>query len=273
MKNSYSYTCAIFAILTIQLILVSDVYASNDVGAAVFCPNNFDPSVDTANEISLARTTCTYIKNMLSAKYGYVYFATDSSCTVNYYLATLQSIQTIYDQAVVFSKGHRGVPFLYYNPPNTNHFSLLDYYGSNVIDDTIYGRTSSENVFTFIWHCQTAQHYQYGVIPHDNYGYYGMPYCWTHNAYMYAWGTSGSQVFLGWVDGSPQFETPAEGSYNYAHVAYLFWYHVCNGAQVDEALDNIAQTVFGDASYLQCAQLKDKLVVYGNRDLTLPAEW
>ena len=75
---------------------------------------------------------------------------------------------------------------------------------------------------------------------------------------MYAWGTSGSQVFLGWVDGSPQFETPAEGSYNYAHVAYLFWYHVCNGAQVDEALDNIAQTVFGDASYLQCAQLKDK---------------
>lgn len=118
-KNSYSYTCAIFAILTIQLILVSDVYASNDVGAAVFCPNNFDPSVDTANEISLARTTCTYIKNMLSAKYGYVYFATDSSCTVNYYLATLQSIQTIYDQAVVFSKGHRGVPFLYYNPPNT----------------------------------------------------------------------------------------------------------------------------------------------------------
>lgn len=161
----------LLVVLVSQLINMSPVSASNNVGAAVFCPNNYDPTVDTPTEITLTRNTLTYIKNLLNSKYGYCHFASDDSCTVNYYLLTLQNLEYIYDQSVVFLKGHRGIPYLYYNPPNTNHFSLLDYYGANVIDNAIYSRTSSENVLTFIWHCQSAPHCNIAMNYSETYSY------------------------------------------------------------------------------------------------------
>ncbi|HEX9861675.1 MAG TPA: hypothetical protein VGB11_00150 [Candidatus Bathyarchaeia archaeon] len=275
MKKTRIAICVLLGLLvfsTAQSISISAVSANNVI-PAVFCPNNFQPGNDTENEITLARATCTYIRNLLTSEYGGCYFSFDEDCTWNRYTSILWTLKTYGDQSVVFSKGHRGVPFWNWTPPSNNHFSLIDHNGVNVIDNYhIYPFTSSENAVTFIWHCQTAQKYPEGITP-DYYGVYGMPYCWTHNPSMQPWGASGIQVFLGWVGQSPQFETIAEGGCNYANVAGSFWYYVCNGAQIDTALNTIAQNIFGDQGYLQCPQLKDKLLVYGNRTLTLPVEW
>jgi hypothetical protein len=86
---------------------------------------------------------------------------------------------------------------------------------------------------------------------------------------MSAWGGSGTQVFLGWVGESPQFETPAEGIYNYAHVAYYFWLYVTNGYTVEDALNTIADDIFDDGNYID-SSLCDWLIVWGNKTLTLP---
>ncbi|MEM2098706.1 MAG: hypothetical protein QXU99_03025 [Candidatus Bathyarchaeia archaeon] len=240
----------------------------------MFCPNNFQQGNDTETELILASDTCTYIRNLLTGEYGVCYFSFDDDCTVYRYGWLLFCLRYYYDQQVVFSKGHRGVPYCGAPWYNINHFSLLDHNGDSFIDHNIYSVTSSENVFTFIWHCQTAQHYfGNGTVPQDELGPYGMPYCWTHNPSMQPWGVSGTQVYLGWVGQSPQFETIAEGGCNYANVVGSFWYYMCNGAPVDTALNTIAQNIFGDQGYLQCPQLKDKLVVYGNRASTLPVEW
>lgn len=259
---------SLLAFSTIQLI--SGNFASASVAPAVFCPNNFQQGTDTANEISLSRSTCQYITSMLANHYpSGCYYSYDSDCTVSRYRSILSTLGTYYDQAVVFSKGHRGMPYFYDNPSNTNHLSLLDYSGADVVDHTdIYDRTSSENIVTFIWHCETAERYTSGCTP-DAYGPYGMPYCWTHNSGMTAYGDSGTQVFLGWVDGSPQFEHNAEGIYNYAHVAYYFWYYMVNGATVEEALDDVSDVIFSDDTYLQ-SPLCDWLLVWGDRTTDLP---
>jgi hypothetical protein len=146
------------------------------------------------------------------------------------YCSILWTLTTYGDQSVVFSKGHRGMPYCGEPWYNTNHISLIDHNGVNVHDRYhISTHTSSENTVTIIWHCESAEHYfGNGTIPEDDFGCYGMPYCWTHNASMPSWGANGTQVFLGWVDQSPQFETQANGMWNHAHVAYLFWYYMCD---------------------------------------------
>lgn len=248
-----------------QMISANIVSAS--VGAANFLPNYFISGTDTLNETTIALATAGYITNLL-ADHNYpngCYHRYESNCTLTGYRTILQALGDYFDEAIVFSKGHRGMPYY----PNTNHSSLLEYYGDDVVDATdIYSRTSSENVFTFIWHCETSEHYETGTIPYDYYGYYGMPYCWTHNYNLPCWGASGNQVFLGWVDQSPQYETEINATYNYAHVAYYFWYHMCNGDTVEQSLNKVAG-LFGANNYLE-SPLCNKLVVWGDKTMELP---
>jgi len=263
----------LFVFSILQLISANSVSAY--VGSAVFCPNNFQPSIDTEDELELAEATCTYIRSMLANRYTTgTYYAFNEDCDVYTYCSILATLKDsiIIDETVVFSKGHRGLPYSGYPHYNINHISLLDHYGSDIKDHShIYERTSSKNTFTFIWHCESAEKYQTHTIPVDNIGYYGMPYCWTHNQHMICYGDSGDIAFLGWVNGSPQFETTAEGTWNYAYVAYLFWYYMCEGYTVEGALDEIADVVFGDASYLT-SPLRDWLVLWGDRTMELPED-
>lgn len=189
---------AIFALLLLGLLVFSTAQlVSANVGSAVFCPNNVQ-QVDDATEITLSTNICASIYNMLVAKYqGGCYFA--NNCSYTTYVGLLSTLQS-FNKAVVFSKGHRGEPYLYWNPSSSNHYSLLSHDGTPVIDVTdIFSHTSkSENTFTFIWHCQSADKYPEGITP-DYYGVYGMPYCWTHNVDpMQMYSNSGSQVYLGW---------------------------------------------------------------------------
>jgi hypothetical protein len=244
--------------------LISEKIASADVGQAVFWPNNYQAGTDKDGELQLTHDTCMYIMYLLIGRGAYgCYYSPNSTLTS--YCNILSTLNNYYEDNIVFSKGHRGYPYA-----NTSHLSLLDHTGVNVTDyPHIYDRTSSENVVTFIWHCETAEYYDEGATP-DGIGYYGMPYCWTHNSGMECYGDSGTQVFLGWVDGSPQFLEGINGTiYNYAHVAYYFWYYMCNGYSVVDALDNIAEDIFECDNYL-ASPLRDWLVIWGNRTLTLP---
>jgi hypothetical protein len=129
--------------------LLSGNLASATVAPAVFCPNNFQSGIDTANEISLSRSTCQYITSMLANHYSSgCYYSYDTDCTVSRYQSILSALQTYYDNSVVFSKGHRGIPYYYATPSNTNHSSLLDHDGNNVIDHSdILSRTSSKCLY------------------------------------------------------------------------------------------------------------------------------
>ncbi|MEM2081279.1 MAG: hypothetical protein QW744_03295 [Candidatus Bathyarchaeia archaeon] len=262
----------ICANLLIGLLSLIPQAVSANVGTAVFCPNNFQEGTDTNNEIILSRATCAYIRDMLAAKYGGCYDSFDANCTVERYVSILSTLKTSFNKAVVFSKGHRGYPYWNASPPNWNHMSLLSNNGAPVIDNVhILPYTSTKNVFTFIWHCETAEKYPAGALNPDSYGYYGMPYCWTTamDPLMYPYATSGIRVYLGWWDGSPQFEYTANGMWNFAHVAYLFWYFMCGGATVNEALNYIAQTVYG-VQYFSQTPLWWWLIAFGNVSLTLP---
>jgi hypothetical protein len=254
--------------------LISGNIVSAYVGSADFCPNYFWEGLDTEEELEVSEATCTYITSMLANRYATgCYYSYNDDCTVYRYCSILSTLNNsgIIDEIVVFSKGHRGLPYNV-SHGNTNHISLLDHDGDDLIDiEHIYDRTSSKNTFTFLWHCETAEKYETGDPPEDEFGYYGMPYCWTHNEDLVCYGGSGDVVFLGWVDESPQFLTEAEDPYNYAHVAYYFWYYMCDGDTVEEALNNIAYYIFGDANYL-ASDLCDWLVVWGDKTMELPED-
>ena len=248
--------------------------ASASVGAATFLPNNIQIGTDTPREIDLSTDTSNYISNMLSVRYPY-HVIEKTDATVYSYNTFLTLMQNNYDEIVVFSKGHRGMPYLNYNPASSNHYSLIDYYGDDVVDATnIYQKTSSKNVFTFIWHCETANKYPgNGIPPNDYWGYYSMPYCWTHNANMQQYGTSGDQVYLGWNNnvpgnnypqprgGSPQYEWTYSSNYWYAHVSYLFWNYLCQGYTTKQALDMVAYQIHGSGYTFDDTVLKNWLII------------
>jgi hypothetical protein len=208
---------------------------------------------------------------MLQTKYGdYCYVHLDA--TRSTYTSRLQALKYSCDKIVIFSKGHRGLPYY----PNTNHISLIDHNYDDVIDyNHIYPYTTyAQNVFTFIWHCETAEKYP---CYFDQYGYFGMPYCWTHDNSMQYYGQSGSHVFLGWVNESPQFETPINAQYKFAQVAFWFWYYACQGDNVLWSLNHLASRIWGttyftDTELVYETEDHGPLVIWGNTLMYLPSE-
>jgi hypothetical protein len=264
---------AICVLLLVVLLVcsVAQTVAAIRVGSAVFCPNAFYDPPDTAYEVQLSNAYCHAIKSMLTDKYqDYCYEEID--VTVSTYTSRLQALKYSCDRIVIFSKGHRGLPYY----PNTNHISLIDHNYANVIDYShIYPyTTSSQNVFTFIWHCETSEKYP---TYFDQYGYFGMPYCWTHNNNMQNYSTTGSQVFLGWVNESPQFETPINAQYKWAQVAFWFWYNTCHGDNVLWALNHLASRIWGVPYFTDTELVYETgdhgpLLVWGNTLMYLPSE-
>ena len=224
--------------------------------------------VDMAEEPWLARVVCCYITDMLAARNSYgCYYSYDDDATVSRYSSIIWTLNTYYDQSIVFSKGHRGFDY-------GLHITLVDHFGENVIDYShILVNTSNKFRFAFIWHCQTAQYYPWD--PEVDEIPYGMPYCWTHDNSMGTYGHSGDRVFLGWWPGpydgsSPQFYTfCVDELWNYGHVAYLFWYHMCEGYSVAQTFEFLAQTVYNQ-QYFSDTELHDWLMAWGNVDMTLP---
>ena len=163
MKKTRIAICMLLSLLVFSTAqsVSTNVVSANNVIPAVFCPTNFQPGNDTENEITLARNTCIYIRNMLTVEYpGGCYYSFDDDCTWYRYTSILWTLKTYGDQTVVFSKGHRGMPYWNWTPPSSLHISLIDHNGINVIDAYhIYPQTSSENAVTFIWHCESAKNY------------------------------------------------------------------------------------------------------------------
>lgn len=276
----------LIGLLTFSVIqLTSGNFVSASVGAANFLPNCYIPppnGPDTTTEITLSRSVAQYVTSAL-ASYNYpygCYYSYDDDCTVDRYESILSTLKTYYDQAIVFSKGHRAAQ------SNPLHIALLDHDSDWLYDDyyydDIYSVTSSANAFTFIWHCQTANWYPSGSVQDGNGHYHGMPFCWTHNSNLgyYGSGDTGDQVFLGWNDnvppppypqplgGSPQYEWDINANYNYANVAGTFWYYMCNGYTTAQALINLSYIIYGTS--FEYTDLAEWLIVWGNVYLGLP---
>lgn len=257
-----------FAVFSIEQSISKSVVSAT-TGQAVFCPNNFQPGLDTQNEISLSTATCTWIASLLASRSTYgCYLEIDT--TVSEYISVLDTLNTWFNPEIVFSKGH--------NPPwsqGADHYYLVDHNGAQVRDSIeIWPHTSEKFQFVFLWHCATAESYPSN---YDEDGWQGHAMCWTHDNTMvpfsYPW--YGEKVFIGWDAGydmehkSPQFEAQAIGVWNYAHVAYLFWYAMVDlDCSVYEALNYVTNQVwnidfFGSSL---CSGTDDYggLVVYGN---------
>lgn len=252
-------------------------------GAANFLPNCYIPDPlgpDTENEVNISVGTFNAINTLLDGYYANFYSSYNT--TYNGYTSLLSTLETYHDSRVVFRKGHRGKPYW----PNANHHGLIsnEDYTVSVPDDVIYNYTSSANIVTFIWHCETSLNYPEGISG-DGIGPYGMPYCWTHNDDMHEYDDSGTQVFLGWTNevpepeypappypepdgGSPQYEYNITATYNYAFVAYYFWYFMCEDYSVGDSLDSLCDIIY-DEDFV-ATDLNGWLKVWGNMDLDLP---
>ena len=281
----------IISVLLICLLALSSApmifgnYASASTGAANFLPNNRVLTVtlpngstiplDTDYEVSISKSVAAYVNSVFSAKYPSSYFnSIDTS--VGIYQTVTSHLQT-YDNAVVYSKGHRGY--------SNGHISLVANNGADFFDYDIYTRTSSKNKVTFIWHCETALYYTPGASNTDSLGRaIGMPYAWTHTNSVTKYGTSGTQAYLGWTNkapegsyplpgGSPQYEYRINANYNHSQVAAQFWMYMGPGTGNSKtaigALNSMSSTIYG-TSFGSNPVLYDWLVIYGNQNTALP---
>jgi len=289
-------TCTLLLSST-PLILGNTTFASASTGAANFLPNAYYAppyGFDTANETALSLATAAYITSILSSRYP-CYACYGASCTVPNYRTITSALQN-YDKAVVFSKGHRTkdvlLGYTHTGLIASDHYTYpdgtVDYFG--YFDYDIYGRTSSKNVVTFMWHCQTVDDYTPGASHFDVLGYaFSLPFAWTHNSNMPKYGTIGSQVYLGWKDkpnytlpngtsltvGSPQYEWAIKNnnymSCNFANVAASYWYYMNQGYTTTTALNQLSKDMYGsNINFASNTELYNWLVVYGNMDMGLP---
>jgi hypothetical protein len=288
---------SIISILLMSTMILSSTHlffgnsASAATGAANFLPNYSVSGLDTANETAISISTFQYVTSVLNSRYSNCVFY-DLDTTKNSFNSKLGMVQSYYDKVVVFSKGHRGVPA-------PGHVSLVDKSGltQNQITDyyDIYLKTSaSKNVFTFIWHCETAYPYVPNGVNWDSVGVKGMPYAWTQNVGMAKYGNAGSQVYLGWnhriyvqvynyetmhyehamvmggyLIGSPQYEWGITPKYNYANVAGLIWSNLGGGNSTSTSLDNTSKLIYGKP-FATNNDLYDWLIVWGNGNMGLP---
>ncbi|MCL2134058.1 MAG: hypothetical protein FWH37_00640 [Candidatus Bathyarchaeota archaeon] len=289
MKKALRITSVLLICLLILSIAPSTFgnYASADICAANFLPNYYVPYVDdngkiiildTQQEVQLSENTADYISLELN-RYYWLYDVRNSLCTdvnFDYCVYDLQN----YDSAVIYSKGHLAWASC---TSGYAHHRLSMYQGtSQVWDSEIYQLTSSKNVNSFIWHCKTA------ISPDPNPNTCvcrGLPRAFTHNQNIAEWGSSGSQVYLGWNDnvpygnplsgGSPQYSWEIDPTIhsNYSQVAGLYYYYVCQGYSTAQALSMLAQTLFYTSyaySDLSGKTNSGWLVVYGNMYVGLP---
>lgn len=261
--------------------LIFGSYASASTCAANFLPNYYvayTPEgipLDTPEEVTLSGSVADYITSVLD-RYPY-YDCRGLACTNSTFKSDITSLQS-YDNAVIYTKGHRNA---YTSSTGYKHYGLIMNNSATVWDYEIYPLTSLKNVNTFIWHCQTS------IIPSSTYepgvGYCGLPIAFTHNTGIGStkWGSSGSQVYLGWTDAVPQYNYPLTAgspqytwninyNYNYAQIAAMYYYYVDQGDSTIDALNNLSATIWGSTYTYSSSLLHYWLVYYGNGNLGLP---
>ncbi|MDR1993731.1 MAG: hypothetical protein LBQ98_09655 [Nitrososphaerota archaeon] len=265
-------------------------FATATTGAANFLPNNFQPwadpkntpptlPLDTLNEIALSEEIADYITLVFIFQgYNNVEDIRNTNCDPATFKSTIGALSN-YDKGVIYSKGHRTA---YTHTCGNTHMGLIMHDNeTSVADYEIGSLTSSKIKHAFIWHCET------GIIPigpnPDTCGYRGMPKAVTNNTSIAWWGTSGSQVYLGWNNtqvsgsplpsGSPQYEWTLIGassaSYNYGDVAILYYGFAGSwGYSTADALIQLSYVLYGKS--FADTSLAYWLVVYGNMYLGLP---
>jgi hypothetical protein len=199
-------------------------------------------------------------------------------------MSSLSYCQSNYYNTVVYSKGHE------WTWGNSNHYQLIpnDYNSgqNNGVKDSydIYPNTNlGTDRFVVLWHCGTAMAYP---SSQDSYGWYGMPYDFTHNNGMNLDGYGGSNlsgwyVFLGFINYSPEYLTgTGYQSYNYGNfVTYFYMYLLQYHYSVNGALDAATRATTQYGSFgawpfhtgMYVNGLWSKCWVYGNGNLGIPS--
>jgi hypothetical protein len=259
--------------------------------AANFLPTYFVDGLDSWWEVGLSADVADYIRSVLNSNYP-MYDFRDADCNASTFKTYVYALQS-FDTAVIYSKGHLAWQKCVYD---YEHMGLAMYNGNlpSVWDTELYPLTSSSNVHSFIWHCRTA------IMPDDypnpgDCGYRRLPAAFTHDVNISLWGTSGSQVYLGWYNkenllawdfdngqyytvyniwdepkvGSPQYEWGIDPNFNYAQVACMYYYYLGQGYTTAQALVALAPILFNDKSY-ESSTLSGWLVAYGNMYVGLP---
>jgi hypothetical protein len=260
-------------------------FTTASTGAGNFLPNvTYSGYFDTDNEVQRSQTATYFITSLLTSRYGYCVTGINSTAAKLNYQATLSNLQN-YNNIVFFSKGHRTVI--------NDTLGIIPYHDTTVsplpsnaylLGPEIYNITSTKNVVTFIWHCQTAIKYPGS----------GLPYSFTHNNGMGYYGGTGSQVYLGWTDkddfyitwpngtvtpspssnstgiqvGSPQYEWKMTPTNDFGRIAELYWYYMYSGYSSIAALDQATQAIY--VVDFSDSYINGWLVVWGNKNLTLP---
>lgn len=243
-------TIFLVAVLSItQLYAIGAVQAFNAV--TIYCPNKWVDGIDYSNEREYSSAICNAISNLFywyGNNYAIRITRHNTDVTASAYSNDAQYAQTYAYQVAVFSKGHC-TPW----DPGQYHRQLLVIDGNNARDSQhIYPYTSQgKHRFVFLWHCGTAMSYP---SQYDQYGWQGMPYCWTRNNNMAIQGYtsgSGSHVFIGFHYWSHQFLDPTNyGGFNYGDYCwYIFWNLLYYDLPVSAALDLAAQQAFGQPSH------------------------
>jgi len=267
--------------------LIFGNYAAASTGAAHFLPNNFQATanpgtgpvtLDTLNEVALSEAIGDYITlTFIYRNYDSVTDRRNSYCTPAAFKSDIGALSN-YDKGVIYSKGHRTA----YNHTcgNVHRGLIMHYNGTFVSDYEIGSLTSSKIKHAFIWHCETS------VMPTspnpDNCGYRGMPKAVTCNPNIAWWGTSGTQVYLGWSNavpsgsplpaGSPQYEwaliQASSANYNYGDVAILYYGYTGWGYSTANALIQLSYVLYSKS--FESTTLANWLEVYGNMHVGLP---
>ena len=238
------------------------VFLPNYYVANVTLPGGVNVTLDTPNELNLSENVTNYIMSVLNSKF-YTQDFRNTVCTDSTFKNVI-AIQQAMAFAVIYSKGHRDAM----SAGGYTNYGLVMNNGVTVWDTEIYARTSSKNIHSFIWYCET------GIIPSPNNGTNGLPIAFTHNPRIPLRGTSGNQVYLGWTNavpkghplpgGSPQYEMPINTDYNYAQVACLYYYYLDQGCSTAVALNQVAATIYGSTYIYPTSPLFGWLLYYGN---------
>ncbi|MFW6117222.1 MAG: hypothetical protein ACOC6G_01390 [Thermoproteota archaeon] len=183
----------------------------------------------------------------------------------------LEALEQYCDDVTVFSKGHC-TPW-----GNGRHYQLLCTFSTEDNDEQVKdswdiwpATDQSKCDFVFLWHCGTADSYPLAPPYQDQYGYIGMPFCFSHNVAMTKYGDSGPCVFLGWDWWSPQFanKIPENTYWQYAQFAVgIFYYMHHYGWNLRYTLNHLSNSIYG-VDFDLCP-LHNDLIVWGNMDFSL----
>lgn len=263
-KHSFKVIALLICFLIVFIPVVSSISTADARGASTIWGSLATPK--TQGELDKQDDICEYI----DIEFGGNGWISDdfqgSYSTGSNLLSNIESVEANYPRVatVWFDHGIGENLDLGQGHQNEFHFMLCDSNNDHVFDYQIYDKTDlGRTKFAFINTCLSSRLNLISPIddqPFGNgaYGYndgipIGMPYAWTHGAYLDSTGyaspdTSSSYCYIGYPWGSASLDQPLDSSYgsikHYDWVHAFFDYALNYDMTVKQALDHASYECF-----------------------------